>query len=169
MLIFLWCWFGELSTSWTFRLNLCLWEHQSICQLWCQKKKTLSFKDNLLYLRLSDEKQSHHTNLKKTTLWFELDVFFPVVIFKFWILKFKQTIFTREKRSLKAQKICHGVINCRTSFYCFEKSLIAFGTKCFQIYFWSLHSDKVALSHCPGIYIENRMQSFVGDGVNAER
>ena len=95
--------------------------------------------------------------------------FFPVVIFRFWILKFKQTILTREKRSLKAQKICHGVINCRTSFYCFEKSLIAFGTKCFQIYFWSLHSDKVALSHCPGIYIGNHMQSFVGDGVNAER
>lgn len=79
-------------------------------------------------------------------------------------------LFSREKSDpWKRKKNCHGVINCRTSFYCFEKSLIAFGTKCFQIYFWSLHSDKVALSHCPGIYIGNRMQSFMGDGVNAER
>lgn len=91
----------------------------------------------------------------------------------FFLLLFSGFGFSNSNRLFSREKSdpcrCHGVINCRTSFYCFEKSLIAFGTKCFQIYFWSLHSDKVALSHCPGIYIGNHMQSFVGDGVNAER
>ena len=169
MLIFLWCWFGELSTSWTFRLNLSMRTLVNLSAM-VSKEKNAFLQKIIYYIWDYPTKSKATIQIKKRWLYgLNWMSFFLLLFFKFWILKFKQTIFTREKRSLKAQKICHGVINCRTSFYCFEKSLIAFGTKCFQIYFWSLHSDKVALSHCPGIYIGNRMQSFMGDGVNAER